>query len=160
MAQLGEHLPSTHIVGSNPTQGSSLWKFMYSVSVHFYWFPQQIPHGVDEQEAVRIFVEFTRIESAIKGAWADSCSLTVVSLTVLLTHLQLWWIWMADSLEDAQSELPFFLRIASANLILDQTPLKIHECIYNVHTCVFLIIHRIAQELLVSWSLVSFGKHI
>ena len=27
----------------------------------------QIPHGVDEKEAVRIFVQFTRLESAIKG---------------------------------------------------------------------------------------------
>lgn len=33
----------------------------------------QIPHGVDEKEAVRIFVQFTRLESAIKGK--DYCEL-------------------------------------------------------------------------------------
>ena len=27
----------------------------------------QIPQGVDEKEAVRIFVQFTRLESAVKG---------------------------------------------------------------------------------------------
>lgn len=29
--------------------------------------PLQIPHGAPDNEAVRIFVEFTRLEAAIKG---------------------------------------------------------------------------------------------
>jgi splicing factor 45 len=34
----------------------------------------EIPHGVVPEEAVRIFVQFNRIESAIKGTSALSCS--------------------------------------------------------------------------------------
>ena len=33
----------------------------------FFFFGPQIPHGAPDDEAVRIFVAFTRLESAIKG---------------------------------------------------------------------------------------------
>ena len=62
-------LPSLHIY-------SSFQNFMVEVEVYVLtclsWLSWsnvfgQIPHGVDEKEAVRIFVQFTRLESAIKG---------------------------------------------------------------------------------------------
>lgn len=35
--------------------------------VHAFHFFPQIPHGAPDNEAVRIFVAFNRLESAIKG---------------------------------------------------------------------------------------------
>ena len=49
---------STHV-------GQETWSVLHTLYCSFI--TTQIPHGVDESEAVRIFVQFTRLESAIKG---------------------------------------------------------------------------------------------
>jgi splicing factor 45 len=46
----------------------------------------EIPHGVDESEAVRIFVQFTRLESAIKGTCTHAVSYNVCTYYVLFMY--------------------------------------------------------------------------